>query len=69
MMGNFKKWLRRLAEPSSAAGAAAVLGNVAGLAAGSVSAAVAVPAIFLGVLAVLMPETANQTLQNGVANE
>ncbi|KMJ54782.1 hypothetical protein ACG97_00400 [Vogesella sp. EB] len=69
MMGKFKEFLRCLAEPSSAAGAAAILSNVAGLAAGSISAAVAVPAIFLGALAVFLPETANKTLQNGVANE
>lgn len=69
MMGNFKKWLRRLAEPSSHAGVAAVLGNVAGLATGYIPAAVAAPAIFFGVMAIYLPETANKTLQNGVANE
>lgn len=54
--GAWRALTRRLREPSSAAGAAAVIGNVAGLVAGTASAAVALPAVFMGLLAVFLPE-------------
>ncbi len=63
--GIFKAVARRLREPSSAAGPAAVIGNVAGLAAGSVPLAVAAPAVFLGVLAVFLPESATMKMSAG----
>lgn len=63
--GMWRAVVRRLREPSSAAGAAAVIGNVAGLAAGSVPLAVAAPAVFLGLVAVFVPESAGAKMQAG----
>ncbi|WP_293762581.1 hypothetical protein [uncultured Aquitalea sp.] len=53
-MGNLFK---RLKEPSSAAGLAAVISNAAGMASGT-PAAVAVPAMLAGLFAIFMPEKA-----------
>lgn len=68
-MNKLTAFLMRFKEPSSAAGAAAVLGNVAGLIGGSISAAVALPAVFLGVLAVCLPESAGKTSEIGENHE
>jgi len=47
--------LKRLAEPSSAAGIATIIGNAAALASGT-PASIAVPALLAGVAAVFLPE-------------
>ncbi|MCW3478952.1 hypothetical protein OL229_05155 [Neisseriaceae bacterium JH1-16] len=47
--------LKRLAEPSSAAGIGTIIGNVAALASGT-PASIALPALLAGVVAVLLPE-------------